>query len=154
MIKKLLEKDKYLLEKANLVYKFAILYNDYISEIHDYGTGPCINMVEVHTLTSIEENPSITITQLAEMWHRTKGAISQTATKLEKKELIVKKKQKDNAKNVYLYVTEQGKELSMAHKKYDITNVRETLVTLGKTCTQEEIYIFFKVLSHFINLFY
>ena len=73
-------------EKADLVYRFASLYNDYMSEKHDYGTGHLINMVEVHTLTAIEENPGITISQLALMWHRTNSALSQTATKLEKRD--------------------------------------------------------------------
>jgi DNA-binding MarR family transcriptional regulator len=143
----------YLLDKANMVYKFAMLYNDYMSEKRDYGTGLHINMVEVHTLTSIEENPGITITRLAEICRRTKGAVSQTATKLEEKKLIVRKKRKGNARNVFLYVTKEGLELSLAHKRYDEGNVTETLRELKKSCTDQEIESFFKVISLYIELF-
>ena len=87
-------------EKADLVYKFASLYNDYMAEKHDYGTGQLINMVEVHTLTAIEENPGITISQLASMWRRTNSALSQTATKLEKRGFIIRKKDPNNARNL------------------------------------------------------
>lgn len=72
-------------DRANLLYKFAMLYSDYVAENQDYGTGDLISMVEVHTLTAIEDNPGISVTELALMWNRTKGAISQTVTKLEKK---------------------------------------------------------------------
>lgn len=143
----------YLLEKADLVYKFAMLYSDYISQKQDYGTDCLVNMVEVHTLTSIEENPGLTITQLAALWNRTRGAISQTATRLEKKGLIVRKKQEGNAKNVLLYVTEEGRLLSLAHKQHDIDNVSETLTHLRKTCTEQELEAFFKVVTRYIQLF-
>ncbi|WP_260399874.1 helix-turn-helix domain-containing protein [Peribacillus simplex] len=49
-------------------------------------------MVEVHTLTVIEENPGITVTEVALEWNRTKGPVSQIITKLEKRSLIIRKK--------------------------------------------------------------
>lgn len=139
-------------EKADLVYKFASLYNDYMSEKHDYGTGQLINMVEVHTLTAIEENPGITITQLADLWHRTSSALSQTATKLEKKGYIVRVKSPDNARNIQLFVTPAGKELSLAHKAYDMVDVTETLQELVNRCSVEEVVHFFKVIGSYIQL--
>lgn len=92
-------------EKANAVYKFVLLYTSYMSEQHNYGVGQPINMVEVHTLTAIEENPGITISQLANMWRRTNSALSQTATKLEQKGYIVRRKNPKNARNMELYAT-------------------------------------------------
>lgn len=139
-------------EKADLVYKFATLYNGYMSEGHDYGTGQAINMVEVHTLTAIEKNPGITITQLASMWNRTNSALSQTATKLEGKGLITRKKDPNSARNVQLFVTEKGLELSLAHKAYDAIQVTQTLHDLTKACTKEEVDHFFKVIQAYIQL--
>ena len=80
-------KDKYneLNTKASIIYKFVTTYSDYIKKPHDYGTGEIISMVEVHILTIIEENPGITVTEVALGWNRTKGAISQTISKLEKR---------------------------------------------------------------------
>ena len=79
-------------QKANAVYNFVMLYSGYMSERHNYGVGIPINMVEVHTLTAIEENPGITISQLASLWQRTNSALSQTATKLEKKGYVIRRK--------------------------------------------------------------
>jgi hypothetical protein len=56
--------------KANIIYKFVMTYNDYIKTARDYGTGEIINMVEVQTLTVIEENPGITVTDVALEWNR------------------------------------------------------------------------------------
>ncbi len=139
-------------EKADLVFKFVTLYNDYMSEKHDYGTGQLINMVEVHTLTAIEENPGITITELAGLWNRTSSALSQTATKLEKKGYIVRIKSPDNARNNQLFVTESGRELSLAHKAYDVENVTGTLNELLETCSVNEVADFFKVITSYIHL--
>ena len=74
--------------RADLVYSFVTVYNSYINELRDYGTGLMINMVEVHTLTMIADNPGITVNELSKMWNRTKGAVSQNVAKLEKKGLI------------------------------------------------------------------
>lgn len=139
-------------EKADLVYRFASLYNDYMSEKHDYGTGHLINMVEVHTLTAIEENPGITISQLALMWHRTNSALSQTATKLEKRGYIIRKRDSDNARNVRLYATPTGVEISIAHKAYDVIDVTSTLQALIQMCGPEAVDHFFKVIDCYIKL--
>jgi len=138
--------------KASIIYKFVMNYNDYIKTARDYGTGEIINMVEVHTLTVIEENPGITVTEVALEWNRTKGAVSQIITKLEKRSLIVRKKEAGNAKNVHLYVTDQGKLLSKAHKDYDIKVLTQADKTLRKSFTTEEIDIFYKVMKNYTDL--
>ncbi|MCI5914216.1 MAG: MarR family transcriptional regulator [Christensenella sp.] len=144
---------KQLNDKANLLYKFVMLYGDYVAENQDYGTGELINMVEVHTLTAIEENPGVNISELANMWNRTKGAISQTATKLEKKGYIQRRKQDGNAKTVMLFPTEKGIRLSQAHKRYDAIEVSKTVDELLRAgCTPEELDTFFKVVTKYIEI--
>ncbi|WP_232697801.1 MarR family winged helix-turn-helix transcriptional regulator [Brevibacillus daliensis] len=138
--------------KANIIYKFVMTYTDYIKTARDYGTGETINMMEVHTLTVIEENPGITVTEVALEWNRTKGAVSQIITKLEKRGLIIRKKEHDNAKNVHLYVTDRGEVLSKAHKDYDIKELTWADRTLHKSFTSEEIDVFYKVMQQYTEL--
>lgn len=141
-------------EKANLLYKFVVLYNDYMAEPQNYGTNELVNMVLVHTLTAIEENPGINNSELAAMWNRTKGAISQTTTKLEQKGYIERRKSSNNAKNVLLYPTEKGVLLSRAHKRYDAIEVSKTMdELLHAGCTDAEIDTFFKVVGKYIDIF-
>lgn len=144
---------KQLNDKANLLYKFVMLYSDYASEPQDYGTGELVSMVLVHTLTAIEENPGISNSELAAMWNRTKGAISQTTTKLEQRGYIECRKGSDNAKNMYMYPTEKGVILSHAHKRYDSIEVSKTMdELLHAGCTYDEIDVFFKVVMKYIDI--
>ena len=53
---------------SNEVYKFVKLYNDYTNIARDYGTGAKVNMLSVHIMSDIEENPGITGTDLANEW--------------------------------------------------------------------------------------
>ena len=142
-----------LLSRADLVYKFATLYSDYLSENQDYGTGQLVTMVEVPTLSAIEANPGITVTELAQMNNRTKGAISQTVSKLEKKGLIRREKRDGNAKTVLLFCTPAGKELSGRHMANDVSEVTQTMAELLRNCTMQELDAFFKVMTYYIKLF-
>lgn len=72
---------------------------------HQYGDNYTLTMMEVHTLSYIEDHPGTSSGELIQYWDKTKGTISQILTKLEKLELIEKRKKDGNAKNLYLYVT-------------------------------------------------
>lgn len=134
-------------ERHNNIYQFVIHYNDYIVSIHDYGDGIPLTMIEAHTLTYIEEHPGTTVTELAKYWGKTKGALSQTVTRLTDKGLVDKTKTADNAKSVRLYVTETGARLSKSHKLFDTVDIAKTMGELRKECSVEEIEAFYKVLS-------
>lgn len=134
-------------ERHNNIYQFVMRYNDYILSTHEYGDGILLTMIEVHTLTYIEENPGVTVTQLAKYWNKTKAALSQTVSRLAEKGLVLKTKKEDNAKNVCLYPTELGIRLSKSHKLYDTLDITKTMGELKKECSVEEIEAFYKVIS-------
>jgi len=138
--------------RHNNIYKFVMLYSDYINTQHNYGTDCTLSMTEAHVLTYIEEHPGTTITDLAKYWKKTKGALSQTVTKLVSKELVYRHKTEDNAKTVLLYVTDEGLRISKAHKLYDTLEISKTLQDLSKYCTAEEIDAFYKVIDIFTTL--
>lgn len=138
--------------KATIIYKFVTRYNDYIRSVHDYGTGEVVNMVEVHTLTFIEENPGVTVSKVALEWNRTKGAVSQVIKKLENRDFIYRKKEDGNAKNIHLYVTEKGKKLSQAHKAYDLQELIWADKILKAEFSLEEVDAFYKVMARYTKL--
>lgn len=131
--------------EADLMYGFVLRYRDYIHQARDYGNGDPIKMVEVHTLTMIELEPGITVSELAQRWDRTKGTVSVNVVALEEKGYIYRVKDPDNARVVHLYPTEAGKALSCLHKQYDIRDVAETRQRLLERCTPEELAAFYKV---------
>ena len=139
--------------RADMLYQFVMTYADYIHEARDYGTGLPINMVEVHTLTMIEDNPGITVSDLARRWGRTKSAVSQNVKKLMLHGLIRKERSTVDAKILHLYPTEAGVRLSTAHKAFDNQDILETRQALLHTCSEEEIETFYKVLDAYYKLF-
>jgi DNA-binding MarR family transcriptional regulator len=139
-------------KRHNNIYQFVILYYNYIISKHDYGTGESLSMIESHTITYIEENPSTTVSELAQFWNKTKSAVSQTVTKLIDKGYIVRKQSEESARVYHLFVTEKGLKLSKAHKLYDTVDIAKTIGQLLETRTTEEIETFFKVLHDYIPL--
>ena len=139
-------------EHTNQVYKFVKIYNDYANAPRDYGTGEKVNMLSVHIMSDIEEHPGITVTELAEEWVRTKGSISQVIKNLDENGYIIKTKEGNNNKNVHLYPTSKGVELSLAHKMYDARNLKNTLDFFTQYCTEEELTAFYKVLGYYTML--
>lgn len=139
-------------EHTNQVYKFVKIYNDYANEPRDYGTGKKVNMLSVHIMSDIVEHPGITVTELAEEWFRTKGSISQVIKHLDENGYIFKKKEENNKKSIHLYPTSKGVELSLAHRMYDLKNLKNTLEFFTQYCTEEELTAFYKVLGYYTML--
>lgn len=86
------------------------------------------------------------------MWNRTKGAVSQTLAKLEKRGFIERRKENGNAKNVYIYVTETGRRLSEAHRMYDLKQLAWMDNELHKDFTHQEIEDFYRVMHRYTEL--
>lgn len=133
--------------RADVLYHFVTTYSNYIHQARDYGTGQIINMAEVHILTMIADEPGITTNVLAQKWKCTKAAVSQNVKKLEQKKLVYRIQDEENKKVFHLYVTEEGENLALAHKRFDILDIIETKEELLKYCTEEEIDTFYKVLE-------
>jgi DNA-binding MarR family transcriptional regulator len=75
---------------------------------HSFGTDVNLFRAEIHTVQAIGERQGINLTELAELMKVTKGAMSQTITKLAGKKLVKKAYTDENAKEIKLYLTEKG----------------------------------------------
>ncbi|EEK73281.1 MULTISPECIES: MarR family transcriptional regulator [Bacillus] len=72
---------------------------------------------EVHCIEYIENNTDSNVTQLAEAFYVTRGAISRMTKKLIKKGLIESYQKSENKKEIYFRLTEQGKEIYKIHEE-------------------------------------
>lgn len=138
--------------RADKIYQFVMHYHDYIYRARDYGNGDTIKMVEVHTLSMIESNPGISVSELAQMWDRTKGTVSVNVSALEKKGYIYRQKENGNAKVIHLYPTQKGIELSTLHKAYDTAELAQTQAELLRRFSAEEIDTFYKIIGTYLDL--
>lgn len=139
-------------EKADMIYFFVALYSKYIGKARNYGIGPELSMTEAHMLNSIALTPGTTVTDLARRWERTTGAVCQTLSKLDKKQLIERKKAENNDKTVLLYPSELGSAVNRAHMMYDIADITATTQELLQKCSMDEIDTFYKVLGVYLDL--
>ncbi|PFE29314.1 MarR family transcriptional regulator [Bacillus anthracis] len=71
---------------------------------------------EVHCIEYIENNADSNVTQLAEAFYVTRGAISRMTKKLIQKGLIESYQKSGNKKEIYFRLTEQGKEIYKIHE--------------------------------------
>jgi DNA-binding MarR family transcriptional regulator len=90
----------------------------------DYGTGDMLYLTEVHTITMIARNDGINMTRLAQTMGVTRGAISQTISKLAGKNLITKENS-TNRKEFSLRLSAKGR-----------------IVLKGQESLQQEIFSF------------
>ena len=142
-------------EKSSCVFRLYQATHAYQSITRDYAkNGITMGQSEAHLLTHIADNPGITTTQLAERWRKTTAAISQMITKLEKKGMVERRRKQYNILNVWIYPTPLGEMTSEAHRHFDVDSIRVTLESMRKTCTEEEISAFFKVLEAYIDIMY
>ncbi|EEK84091.1 transcriptional regulator [Bacillus cereus ATCC 4342] len=72
---------------------------------------------EVHCIEYIENNTDSNVTQLAEAFYVTRGAISRMTKKLINKGLIESYQKSENKKEIYFKLTEQGKEIYKIHEE-------------------------------------
>lgn len=131
--------------KAEHLYNFVNLFKASFHRPRDYS-GHFVNMVEVHDLTYIDDHPGVTAAEIAKNTARTRGAVSQVLTKLEKNHLIRKEQSPVNASMMLLYTTEIGKQISDAHKSYDVHMLTAMNDVLRQHFSEMEIDCFYRVL--------
>ena len=134
------------------VYDFVLTYYDYIYREKDYGTGDKLKMVEVHIVSDIADTPDITAQDLAKKWDRTPAFISKTLRHLEDLGYIEQEINEDNRRFNIISLSEKGKKLDLAHKKYDIKSITNTNNALLEFFTIDEIIKFRKFLVKYGKL--
>lgn len=146
------ERFKKLSEIVDPMYDFILTYSNYYSSRRDYGVGEKLTMLEVHYLTDIYDNPGITVTEISKIWNRSKSAISQTVRKLINWEYICKKENTEDGKVYNLYITDIGKEIVMAHKRYDNVDIVKTRKRLLRDFTVDELVAFDEICKAYTAL--
>lgn len=76
---------------------------------HDFGSGVKLYPAEIHTIQAIGDNPGITVTKLSKLLGVTKATVSERIGKLAKRSLVSKSQAEDNAKDILLKLTTDGK---------------------------------------------
>ncbi len=129
------------------MYRFVMDMMDFMKRPHDYGTGLTLNMVEIHTLVMIDENPGISVGEVGRRWNRSKSAASRNIDRLCGKGVVEKRKENNNGKDVHLYPTEKGKQLASLHRSFDRQQTENFVSYIADKCQADEIETFHRVME-------
>ena len=105
-------------EKFNQIIKLSEKLE---KEPRTYGTDQLLARSEIHLIEVIADNESFSVTDLATLMGITKGAVSQTLKKLEKKGLTLKEEDPHNISRSIVKLTSKGKAAYYAHKHWHET---------------------------------
>lgn len=129
------------LKQLNISYLLLVIIEKFFEvdkKTRYYGTGKPLFHSEIHMIKAIKENEGIHITGLAEILGITKGAVSQTVIKLEKKGLIVKERDINNYSKYLLTLTPLGKVAYINHLKFH-RNYEQLLTSILNGKSDENI---------------
>ena len=130
---------------------FANLFVDTLNVTRDYGNNRPIKAVDISMLSLIEQNPGVTVSELAQKQHRTKGTVSAIVSNLEKNGYIYREKRPGNAKVVHLYTTNEGEQLNTLYIAFITKKVASVQNELLKTCSISDLNSFCKVLHEYVK---
>lgn len=99
---------------ARLLNKAAIIEGEPV----DTGDGVLLYTSEIHLIDMAGRFPEESMSALASHLGITKGAVSQTVKKLEKKGYLVRIKREGNKKNVLIRLTDSGIQAYNWHRAY------------------------------------
>lgn len=91
---------------------------------------------EMKIVKIIKEHEGIHVTGIAEILGVTKGAVSQVANKLEKRGVIIKKKDESNQSRIILSLTSKGERLYEIHEAFH-AELNDLIKEALETATEE-----------------
>lgn len=89
------------------------LTTEYNDMPHKYGVR-VLYQAEAYIISSIGQNPGITTTELAKIFHKTISACSQITKRLIEKDLIYRVNNAENKREYYLFLTPDGENVFQA----------------------------------------
>jgi len=87
-------------------------------EAMDFGTGEPLHAFEIHAIDAIGNQDGRTVTELAEWFYVTKGAVSQVVSKLARSGYLTKERNPENGKEVRLSLTRKGEIVLAGHERF------------------------------------
>lgn len=105
-------------EMMETLFEMSRYISVYESTPRRYRTED-LYMTEMHALNLIWGQDRMNMTQLAQRTNRTKGAISQMVEKLRKKGLLTKEKNPQNNSEIFLRLTDLGREVCQYHREME-----------------------------------
>ncbi len=119
-------------------YRIINRYNKKTAKPQQYGTKDMLYPAEVHLINTIGNHEKVTVTELAALFGITKGAVSQTTSKLVKKQLIEKTPSENEKNVVFISLSEKGRIVYDYHCEMHRKSREKIDMILGNLSPQEQ----------------
>lgn len=113
-------------ERLNLIYQIlgqkavsSRNFVQYMTSARQYHGEDQLHMREAHFIVQVGPGEGLTMSEIASAMAVTLGAVSQTASRLEKKGYIVRETDPSNRRQIRATLTEKGVEFYHSHLAYD-----------------------------------
>ena len=116
-------------------------YNNLESLNIEFVPGVKISHSDAHLLGLMSKNQYKKVSQLADIFGITKGAVSQHIKKMEKRGLINRVRHNDNYKEVFIELTDLGKEAVKKHEEFDGIALEEFTTFLNNTSIEQQQFL-------------
>jgi DNA-binding MarR family transcriptional regulator len=139
------------MKNYNAIQKFkkvAKLWNEFEKKPHDFGNGQVVYHAEVFLLMHINGHKDPSVTDLAKILGISKASVSEVLKKLEKKELIIKKKSPVNASKIIVEASAKGLEVLKLHDKIH-SKIESDFKAYYETLTNDQLSFLEEFFSNF-----
>lgn len=110
-------------------YRLINKYNAKTKQPKTFGTAEPVCGSETQIMDVLANEGDVTASQIANILGITKGAVSQTLSKLQKKGLISREAVGDGGNIVYIRLSEAGKEILVNYYAYRDCRLRKVIAT-------------------------
>ena len=142
--------EQIILKIMDLIMQLSAINPRMLTRENDYGGGEVHTGLEMHTLRYIVDNPGCTVTEIAETWSRTVGAISQVVKKLRNEGMVSQRKDPSNERRNLLYATGSGISADSSQRTRELERAGQAVQRL-KGYTDEELMTTSKILRELIQ---
>lgn len=123
----------------NTKQKASRAFVQYMTDSHEYGPETELHMREAHFITALTPGKGTAMSDVAQNLAVTHGAVSQTASRLEKKGYIVRKRDPENHRVVQAFLTPKGEEFYQSHIQYDSEKFAQMNKAFFSKCSDSEL---------------
>ena len=131
------KRDEIFGELMNQIDESYEMMSDYDAIPHNYGGGEYLYQSESQIIHVVGDHPGITARELSDLIRKTPSFCSQNIKKLRAKGYIEQIKNKYNAREYFLQLTEKGKEMYAEHRDFEQRCLQRTLENISEFSDDE-----------------
>ena len=122
----------------------ARAFVQYMDSDREYTADDKLYMREAHFVIAIGPGEGRTMSEIAREMNVTQGAVSQIASRLEKKGYVCRRKNEENKRQIIAFLTEKGEQFYTEHQRYDESMHRQMDEIALNRFNEEELQCIFE----------